>query len=253
MPRGSGRFENGERLPLSADGLEDYVKAIIDLYSTQRTLDGNAHSHPRGKAMSNFLSTHKRQRAKRKRIEYHDRGECTIQDTYSSVELNRLSSHFLSIKSARGLRDRADFLVDHALMARGETTRRMQLPDLFAMELAHEGPTRCVATMVVMDQGKMNQVGQIEYGGFIRHRDVSVCPVGALALYFFWRFHVRAEAFPDMSDHKRWYDIHVIDGKVPEKEVSYSTQATGLKSAMVACGVVSKEVRLRNTIPTEYY
>jgi hypothetical protein len=40
IPRGSGKVVNGERVPLSADGLEGYVKAIVDLYSTQRTLDG---------------------------------------------------------------------------------------------------------------------------------------------------------------------------------------------------------------------
>jgi hypothetical protein len=71
----------------------------------------------------------------------------------------------------------------------------MQLPDLFAMELAHEGPVCCVATMAVMDHGKMNQAGRIEYGGVIRHRDASMCPVGALELYFFWRFSCAAKPF----------------------------------------------------------
>jgi hypothetical protein len=242
IPRGSGKVVNGERVPLSTDGLEGYVKAIVDLYSTQRTLEGNSNPHPRGKAPSDLLSIHKRQRSKRKRQEYQDRGEGTIQDTYSVDELKRVASHFFFLRSARGLRDRVDLLMGHALMARGETMRKIQLPDLFSMELAHESPSQCIATVVIMDQGKMNQVGRIEYEGLIRHREVQLCPVGALEMYLFWRFQQHGEAFPDMRHRQGCYDVHVINGKCREKEISYTTQANGLKKAMNLSGVVSKKV-----------
>ncbi|ETP39425.1 hypothetical protein F442_13105 [Phytophthora nicotianae P10297] len=144
--------------------------------------------------------------------------------------------------SGRGLQDRADLLFGHALMARGETTRKPQLPDLFSMELPNERPTKCEAALTVMDQGKMNQFGRIEYGGCITHRDVMVCPIGALAKYFFWRFHVLGEAFPDLRERSSWYNIQLIDGKVKDREISYSAQASDLKKVLKACGVNSKKV-----------
>lgn len=149
----------------------------------------------------------------------------------------------MTIGTGRALRDRVDVLFGHALMARGETTRKLQLPDLFSMELNNEGPSKCVAALAIMDQGKMNQFGRIEYGGCIRHKDVILCPIGALALYLFWRFHVLCEPFPDLRKRSSWYDIQLIDGKIKDREISYSTQARGIKKALKACGVTSKKVR----------
>jgi hypothetical protein len=64
------------------------------------------------------------------------------------------------------------------------------------MELKNEGPTQCFVAVAILDQGKTNQFGRIEYGGCVRARDVEVCPVGALALHLFWRFQIAHEPFP---------------------------------------------------------
>jgi hypothetical protein len=45
--------------------------------------------------------------------------------------------------------------------------RLMQLPDLFQLKLEREGPTDYNSLVVVMDQGKTNQYGRIEYGAAI--------------------------------------------------------------------------------------
>ena len=113
------------------------------------------------------------------------------------------------------------------------------------MELKDEGPTKCFATVVIMDRGKTNQFGRIEYGAFIRHKDAQVCPVGALAFYLFWRLEVMNEQFPDFSRRDTWYDTALINGKDPRKEVSYAMQAANLKKAMTACGVLSSKVSIR--------
>uniref|UniRef100_H3H2M0 Ndc10 domain-containing protein n=1 Tax=Phytophthora ramorum TaxID=164328 RepID=H3H2M0_PHYRM len=155
----------------------------------------------------------KAERAKRKREKFDDRGKGTVQDTYSIDQLKNVAEYFMAQKSERRLRDRVDLLFGHALMARGETTRKLQLPDLFSMELPNEGPTTCVTALAVMDQGKMNQFGRIEYGGCIRHRDVML-----------------------------------IHGKIKGREISYSAQASGLKKALKAYGVNSKKVtQIRRT------
>lgn len=64
-----------------------------------------------------------------------------MQDSYNERELKRLANYFLTQRNSRGLRDRMDLLFGHELMARGKKTRKLQLPDLFSMELKN-GPLR---------------------------------------------------------------------------------------------------------------
>ncbi|KAF4144844.1 Centromere DNA-binding protein complex CBF3 subunit domain-containing protein [Phytophthora infestans] len=180
-PRGSRHKQDGKVAPLSVE-----VSGI------------GFHPHPRGKALSEYLRTHKRDRTARRREEFNDRGKGTMQDTYSLGKLRNVRTYFMELNDGRALHDRADILFGHALMARGETTRKLHLPDLFSMELTNEGPTKCVAAFAVMDQGKVNQFGRIENDGCIRYRDIILCPIGALDIYLFWRFQVAENTFPDM-------------------------------------------------------
>ena len=84
-PRGSRKVEGDEVKPLSNDGLEGYVKAVVDLYKIQQTLGLNTHPHPRGKALKEYLRARKRQTNKRKRDLYTDRGAGTVLDTYRNA------------------------------------------------------------------------------------------------------------------------------------------------------------------------
>jgi hypothetical protein len=68
--------------------------------------------------------------------------------------MEKMSRYYLNQSTSRGLRERLDFLLVHALIARGETTRYIQFPDLFAMEMKNEGPTLCEAAMVIMSRGE---------------------------------------------------------------------------------------------------
>ena len=90
------------------------------------------------------------------------------------------------------------------MIARGENKRMMQLPDLYFVELLNEGPTPCHCLTLAMLQGKTNQHARIEHGYAIRHMNVEACSVGALALYFFARFEIENEAFPDLSSRDKW-------------------------------------------------
>ena len=53
-PRGNRRrdFRSG---PLSSNGIEGYVKPIVDLYKTQLALGLTTHPHPRGNALQEIL------------------------------------------------------------------------------------------------------------------------------------------------------------------------------------------------------
>ena len=70
----------------------------------------------------------------------------------------------------------------------------MELADLFSLDLPNEGYSTsdgsCItkALVVVMNCGKTNQHGRMEYGAALRHRDPKACLVGALAFWFFFFF-----------------------------------------------------------------
>ena len=44
----------------------------------------------------------------------------------------------------------------------------------------------------------------------MRHQDPLLCSHGALAQYFFWRFHVSGEDPPSFRSRKSWYDVKVL-------------------------------------------
>ncbi|KAG1444101.1 hypothetical protein G6F56_010431 [Rhizopus delemar] len=128
------------------------------------------------------------------------------------------------------------------MLARGESKRKMQLPDLFLIELLNEGPTPFWALIATMSEGKTNQHDRIGYGSVIRHLDVESCPIGAMTLYFFSRFELKGESFPDFSRRQNWYEIHVFKGKDRLKEMAYRTQHQAYKRALENVGINSSKV-----------
>lgn len=63
-----------------------------------------------------------------------------------------------------------------------------------------------------MSNGKTNQNGRIEYAGVLRHRDIRLCSISAMANYFVWRWEQSGEEFPSFRNNKDWYDIQVLVG-----------------------------------------
>ena len=55
-----------------------------------------------------------------------------------------------------------------------------------------------------------NKERRRELGAAIRHKDVNVCPVGALGFYLLYRFSIEGEAFPTFTPKKEWYKIALL-------------------------------------------
>jgi hypothetical protein len=91
-----------------------------------------------------------------------------------------------------------------------------------------------------MSKGKRNQFGRKEFGAFLRNKDVLVCPMGALAMYFFVRYHIQNVPFPTMWRNCDWYDLLLAPGENPVKEISYSTHYKFIKDMLDALGVKSE-------------
>ena len=121
------------------------------------------------------------------------------------AELISIVSHFDTKSPKFRFRNRVSILFQHFALLRSESVLGLELPDMFHIPLPNEGVSECRAVVLQMRSGKTNQFGKVEYGSFIRNKDVHGCPISALAMYFFYRWHCSGEAFPDTSSNDRWY------------------------------------------------
>ncbi|GBE87700.1 hypothetical protein SCP_1103770 [Sparassis crispa] len=123
-------------------------------------------------------------------------------DTYTQEELVRCSrwclTDFLGVQYVFvGIRDRAMLLLSATTAFCGNSSRILQWSDLFMSSIPMEDvqPSYRVPVLAALaDNAKHNQEGRLDEHGTIRHRNVRVCPVGALAMLFFIVFHVLAPA-----------------------------------------------------------
>jgi hypothetical protein len=97
--------------------------------------------------------------------------------------------------------------------------------------------------VILSEQGKTNAEGRIDQTGVLRHRDPSLCAVGAIALHLFSRFHLAKESRPNFeprfgSDvvgsggfeahrpegHRDWYALVLWSGNDSRKPMSYESK-----------------------------
>jgi hypothetical protein len=125
---------------------------------------------------------HQRERA--------DRGENTIKDSYLPSQIPDHTRAAWGLDNpAIGLRTQVDFLLDNHMLLRSSNSRPLDLSHSFYLDLENEVlqdgtaklPVRILVVMI--NQSKTNQHGNMEYGATVRHRDPLYCLIGQLA---FW-------------------------------------------------------------------
>ena len=89
--------------------------------------------------------------------------------------------------------------MSYALVCRGDNIRGLQLSEMGLMQFDDEGVRGARVLRTVWHKSKMNQYNHFEQTTCMRHREVTKCPIGALAFYFFHRWHVGHERWPDFS------------------------------------------------------
>jgi Centromere DNA-binding protein complex CBF3 subunit, domain 2 len=57
---------------------------------------------------------------------------------------------------------------------------------------------------------KTNQEGRAQYGIAFRNKDVQYCPVGAVALWLFYRIHTLSEPWPNFCNRREWYSTKLL-------------------------------------------
>ncbi|KAK4242960.1 transcriptional activator of glycolytic enzymes-domain-containing protein [Corynascus novoguineensis] len=191
-----------------------------------------------------------REAASQSRKEWADRILNTIKDGYSPAKIPEHTAaawRFSDVNS--GFRTNVDFLFGNHMLLRSSNRLALELADCFCLDLPKEGvkstsagasPTK--ALVVIMNQGKTNQHGRVEYGSCLRHRDPEACLVGQLAFWLFFRWQVEkkaAEPFPDFSRPERWYQIKVLRrSKADYKaQLSYATAHKWALDFYSLCGI----------------
>lgn len=235
--------QDGDRVvPLGRESILAYVKAAMDLYNSQHSLGINNNPKARGPLVTAYLETLEKKESKRKRNEFEDRGRNTLKDGYSKKELLDVSSYFLKKNDPLATRNRLCFLMSHSMLMRSETALGTQFADLFSMDLDDQGVSECIALVATITFGKTNQDGKIQYGSALRSRNVELCPIGALALHLFTRFHYESEPFPDFSQRSNWYNTFLFNNKGSDLPVSYDEQAKIYKEVFRNVGIHSSKV-----------
>ena len=76
--------------------------------------------------------------------------------------------------------------------------------------------------MLIID--KTNQEGKAQYGVAFRNKEVQYCPVGGVALWIFYRYHIMNEPWPNFMYPDVWYNTKLlskIKGEPHEELSSY--------------------------------
>lgn len=228
---------------MGEENLMQHVKAASDLWRTQQSMGINKAENPRhGKSLRGLLKKHRREKLERQKNLYSDKGAGSLIDGYQMNDIPRIAGYFLSLGTAVGFRSRLDFLLAHAALGRSEDNRNATLSDMYTYLLEDEGASECQALIITLRKGKTNQEGSRQLAVAIRHRYAERCPVGALALYFFFRFHIQREPFPDFSSPRAWFDLCLLRGKSPVAPITYQQQHNAVKSCYAALGIQSTKV-----------
>ncbi len=135
------------------------------------------------------------------------------------------------------------------MMLRGESSRNAELSGLCAINLTNEG-SPCLAVVLRMTKGKTIELkdrsspGKVQYSGFLRHRDVHLCAVGAPAQWLIFRWDMAGEAIPVFSNRLPWYGTKLmpVSLKNPAKEMPSVTQRSWIKRALGDLTIASSKV-----------
>jgi hypothetical protein len=101
------------------------------------------------------------------------------------------------------LRNRFTFLFTVGGILNGESVYMAELSDLLHCKIQREhcDPHPVTVMILQMATGKTNQELKL-YGRVGRHKNVNLCPIGALGFYLLYRFHYTIPS--DFSDNESW-------------------------------------------------
>ena len=231
------------RQTLGISAVKAYVAAIVDLWSFQKSKGLNPHPNPRGEALNGVLRARTRGEHRRRLLEFADRAAGTLQDGYDEAKMVDAVRFCWQDRQQKRqsiepyLRTAADFLLAHNVLLRSESRLAAEFPDFSTIPLPGEGPTPCFPMIMIMDNGKMNPLGRLEYGAVMRHRNPLLCTMAHTAFYLFYRWNIAGETPPCFRQRQQWYGLHLIKGEHAARQMAYDTQLDWINRMFTGAGV----------------
>ena len=146
------------------------------------------------------------------------------------------------------LRHRFSFLMNYASILRSESLHLAELSDLRVFAIKRPADIDKMAVVLMECQtGKTIKAGSpSQFARATRHKNVMCCPIGALAMYLFLRFHVTEEFngradHPDLRQNSSWFDFKILvsgEGS-PTTSVKVSNFRSEIDSIFGELGIVS--------------
>jgi hypothetical protein len=101
------------------------------------------------------------------------------------------------------------------------------LSDYCDLVIENEGCSPCQILVLQVDTGKTNGLKTL-YGRVLRHKQVQLCPIGALGFMLLGRFEYtkEVETFYNLLDNKSWFGVKaLIDYRKNELTSAVSDQS----------------------------
>ena len=153
---------------------------------------------------------------------------------------NAASSTYFSLAS---IRDRFVFLLSTHAILRGESMFLADLSDFSDLVIENEGSSECHVLVLQVDTGKTNGLKTL-YGRVMRHKNVHLCPIGALGFRLLGRFAFTNEIdVYDLLDNKSWFGIKaLVDYRKNEltKAVTDQSYAKAIKACCKDMSISSR-------------
>jgi hypothetical protein len=102
-------------------------------------------------------------------------------------ELLGTYEYFISKNTYTALRDLAAHSMGVFSLLRSDNQRALELADIFGHDYEENGECAATAMVVALRGGKTSRNGQTQFGAFLRHVNVLVCPWATHSIMFFAR------------------------------------------------------------------
>jgi hypothetical protein len=224
---------------LGWEHFKQYFNAIVDIHARSHQRDVLGMSTPdllpemirKNKDVKKLINSVKSQKVRVTREAFAKRLDAGALPFEVLVKLPQIEEEMWKLNShsgpyaVSGLRDLFFLLFTKACLVRGESLCHAELSDLLSMAEQYEGPIGHDALIFILQIYKGKQIidGCIVWGRSMRHADVSLCSIGALAFYLVMRFHITKETIC-ITDNKSWFN---------RKLLIRPTKGAGLNQEMV--------------------
>jgi len=164
-----------------------------------------------------------------RREEFYRRGFDPSLDTIKRFggmnELERTLEMLFKSGGYVDMRTRMDLLWGTMMMLRSQDRLNATFPDLFTVDAIGESQLRdsfgnkgnVPMLLLRLRQGKTNKEDKAQYGVVFRHKRLELCSVSGMAFYFFYRYHLSSQPWPDFdeipdsdNDSPGWYKLRVF-------------------------------------------